>query len=157
MKNINLNPGGLIGAIGCGGIAALILYVIINAGTPPEKLPLKLLFLGPVIGGAFAGNFLWALVFPACSPSLVDGASPDFRLFYRGTQDDVRIGDRVRIKERLQPAFLGQIFSLPATSDVNDWCVMLDDGSMIYGFGQPNKKVSLIARGEFKRPNVQPK
>ncbi|HET6882181.1 MAG TPA: hypothetical protein VFI31_18600 [Pirellulales bacterium] len=63
MKNINLNPGGLIGAIVCGGIAASFLYLRFSSGPPPESgFPLKLFFLGPVIGGAFAGNFLWDLV-----------------------------------------------------------------------------------------------
>ena len=61
MKNIELNVGGLIGAIACGGIAALILYLKFASAPelPKNGGPIKSVFLGSVIGGAFAGNFLW--------------------------------------------------------------------------------------------------
>jgi hypothetical protein len=61
MKNINLNPGGLIGALACAGIYAAIVFSsvdIMKTGFWPFELTVVAL-----IGGAFAGNFLWGLVF----------------------------------------------------------------------------------------------
>lgn len=61
MKNIDLNVGGLIGALACAGIAGAILFSTMDqpdGGRGPYKL---LLFA--LIGGAFAGNYLWGLVF----------------------------------------------------------------------------------------------
>jgi hypothetical protein len=61
MKNIDLNIGGLIGALACGGIAAAIVFSTLdtaNSGRGPYKLVIFAL-----IGGAFAGNFLWGLIF----------------------------------------------------------------------------------------------
>lgn len=59
MQNINLNIGGLIGALGCGGIAAVIVFTTMDAQTRTGP---KLIIVA-VIAGAFAGNFLWGLVF----------------------------------------------------------------------------------------------
>ena len=61
MENINLNIGGLIGAIVCGGIAAAIVFSIVdlNNGKRPQY---KLITLG-LIGGAFSGNYLWGRIF----------------------------------------------------------------------------------------------
>ncbi|MBX3451217.1 MAG: hypothetical protein KF777_16745 [Planctomycetaceae bacterium] len=61
MNNIDLNLGGLIGALACGGIAAAIVFSTLdttNSGRGPYKLVIFAL-----IGGALAGNFLWGLVF----------------------------------------------------------------------------------------------
>lgn len=61
MKNVELNPGGLIGALVCGGIAAAVIFSRIDvntAGRGAYKMPILAL-----IGGAFAGNFLWGLIF----------------------------------------------------------------------------------------------
>lgn len=61
MKNIDLNVGGVIGALACGGIAAVVVFSTfdaMNSGGGPYKLVILAL-----IGGAFAGNFLWGLVF----------------------------------------------------------------------------------------------
>ena len=61
MNNIDLNIGGLIGALVCGGIAAAIVFSTLettNSGRGPFKL-----IIFALIGGAFAGNFLWRLVF----------------------------------------------------------------------------------------------
>jgi hypothetical protein len=62
MKNVNLNPGGLIGAIGGVVIAGLTMLVISSYSSGPPKgssSDLKSVFMASVIGGAFAGNFLW--------------------------------------------------------------------------------------------------
>ena len=60
MKNIDLNPGGLIGAIGGASLAALIVYLAYRDAGPPTAAPsVRSFFLGLLIGGAFAGNFLW--------------------------------------------------------------------------------------------------
>ncbi len=61
MKNINLNPGGLIGAFACMGIAAAIVFSSVDI-TQSGSWPFRVTVLA-LIGGAFAGNFLWGLVF----------------------------------------------------------------------------------------------
>jgi hypothetical protein len=61
MKNIDLNPGGLIGALACAGVYAAIVFSSVDIATSGPR-PIKLIIL-PLIGGAFAGNFLWGLVF----------------------------------------------------------------------------------------------
>lgn len=60
MKNVDLNPGGFIGALVCGGIAAAITFSnfdVNTAGRGTYRLPIL-----AVIGGAFAGNFLWGVI-----------------------------------------------------------------------------------------------
>ncbi|QDT44953.1 hypothetical protein Pan241w_50700 [Gimesia alba] len=61
MENINLNLGGVIGAIVCGGIAAAIIFstVDLKNGKRPQ---FQLITLG-LIGGAFVGNYLWGRIF----------------------------------------------------------------------------------------------
>ena len=61
MKNIDLNPGGLIGALACAGVYAAIVFSSVDIAASGPR-PIKLITL-PLIGGAFAGNFLWGLVF----------------------------------------------------------------------------------------------
>lgn len=61
MKSIDLNIGGVIGALACGGIAGAIVFSTVDA-TNSGRGPYKLMILA-VVGGAFAGNFLWGLVF----------------------------------------------------------------------------------------------
>lgn len=61
MKNVNLNPGGLIGALVVGGAAAAIVFSFLNT-THSRRGPFKLVILA-LIGGAIGGNFLWELVF----------------------------------------------------------------------------------------------
>jgi hypothetical protein len=61
MKNVELNPGGLIGALLCGGIAGGVIFSMVDveqAGRGAYQLPVAAL-----VGGAFAGNFLWGKVF----------------------------------------------------------------------------------------------
>ena len=61
MKNIDLNVGGIIGAIAAGIIVAVVVFS--TAGVDdPDRGQSRLIILG-LIGGAFAGNFLWSLVF----------------------------------------------------------------------------------------------
>lgn len=57
---MDLNIGGLIGALACGGVAAAIVFSThdtADSGRGPYKL-----IIAALIGGAFAGNFLWGLV-----------------------------------------------------------------------------------------------
>ena len=61
MKNIDLNLGGIVGALVCGGVAAAIIFSSIDA-TSSSRAPYKLVIVA-LIGGAFAGNFVWGLVF----------------------------------------------------------------------------------------------
>jgi hypothetical protein len=63
IPKINLNVGGLFGALVVGAAVAAILYL---ADAPP-RLITKLVVLG-FIGGSLAGNFLWAYFFPAPTP-----------------------------------------------------------------------------------------
>jgi hypothetical protein len=67
MKNIDLNPGGLIGALACAGIYAAIVFPSVDIFssvdiTKTGYWPYKLMVFA-LIGGAFAGNFLWGLFF----------------------------------------------------------------------------------------------
>jgi hypothetical protein len=61
MQNIDLNIGGLIGALACGGIAAGIVFANLDT-TDSDRGPYKLIILA-LVAGAFAGNFLWGIVF----------------------------------------------------------------------------------------------
>jgi hypothetical protein len=61
MKNIDLNPGGLIGGLLCGGIAAAIIFSNDDANKAGRSAKLAILAL---IVGATVGNFLWGKVFP---------------------------------------------------------------------------------------------
>lgn len=60
MQNIDLNLGGLIGAVAGGAIAGFVYYSYIGNGEN-ERVGPKLIIVA-VIGGAFAGNSLWANV-----------------------------------------------------------------------------------------------
>lgn len=61
MNNINLNAGGIIGALAGGAITAAVVFSMVDP-SKSGRGPYKLVILG-LIGGAFAGNFLWGLVF----------------------------------------------------------------------------------------------
>lgn len=59
---MDLNVGGLIGALVAGAVAGVIVFTTVdleNAGRNAYRLPIYAL-----IGGAVAGNFLWSKLFP---------------------------------------------------------------------------------------------
>jgi hypothetical protein len=58
VKNIKLNFGGWVGALGCGVVAAAIVFSNIKALGGASKIVLL-----AIVGGAFAGNYLWGLVY----------------------------------------------------------------------------------------------
>ncbi len=61
VKNIELNAGGVIGSLACGAITAAIVFSSLDLSRAGRSAA-KLVFLA-LIAGAFAGNFLWGLVF----------------------------------------------------------------------------------------------
>lgn len=75
MKNIDLNPGGFIGAVLAGGIAAAFLF---TNGDPQSAVKGKVkLCVICLAGGAFAGNFLWGLIFKKPDASVGDSSSDE--------------------------------------------------------------------------------
>jgi hypothetical protein len=60
MDNINLNVGGLIGALALGAVAAAAVFTTMDAAK--GNLGPKLI-IGAVIVGAIAGNFIWGAIF----------------------------------------------------------------------------------------------
>jgi hypothetical protein len=67
MPNINLNAGGIVGALVCGGALAGLLFLVFGADERlPKGIAMALVF-GVVVGG-LAGNFLWSSLFGASSP-----------------------------------------------------------------------------------------
>lgn len=64
--NINLNPGGIIGAIVLGVLGCVIIFSLVDTTTAGRGV-YKLAIL-PFIVGAFGGNFLWAAIFPERKP-----------------------------------------------------------------------------------------
>jgi hypothetical protein len=61
MSNIDLNIGGLIGALAVGGLAAAVIFTSVDL-THSGRGPYKLIIFA-LIGGALAGNFLWQKLF----------------------------------------------------------------------------------------------
>ncbi|MEZ6094400.1 MAG: hypothetical protein R3C03_09210 [Pirellulaceae bacterium] len=61
-ENIDLNIGGLIGALVLGGAAGSLLYLGFEEGARTRLLAKVL--IGAVIAGAVGGNFLWGMMFP---------------------------------------------------------------------------------------------
>jgi hypothetical protein len=80
------------------------------------------------------------------------------RLFYYGTRDDVRLGDRVSIRRWLRGALEGVVCHIPGISPTHPelkrkWAIELADGSlrvMVYSpdEAQPRRKFRLIRRGD---------
>lgn len=62
MKNFNLNLGGLIGAVVCGGIAAAIVLTMLDSSDGSRRGPYKMIALALVAGGS-GGNYLWGYFF----------------------------------------------------------------------------------------------
>lgn len=85
------------------------------------------------------------------------------RLFHRGTQEQVRVGDRVRIRRWLRADLHGVVCYVPGISPphpdledeeegVQDWAIRLDGGLVItYPYIpsqlQPGRDVARVARG----------
>ncbi len=65
MTNMNINPGGVIG--GLLAAAGVIAFLALNQGNVPRHTGRLIGFA--VIGGAFAGNWLWSAVAGAVAPS----------------------------------------------------------------------------------------
>ena len=62
MKNMDLNPGGFIGALICGGAVGAFLFLTLE-GPPENGRRIGKFAIGALIGGAFAGNYLWGIIF----------------------------------------------------------------------------------------------
>jgi hypothetical protein len=94
------------------------------------------------------------------------GSPGHSRLYYHGTKDEVRLGDRIRIKRWFGKDLTGTVCYIPgispieAGSDIDDgdemrqWAYKLDDGrSLVVGYCpeqlQPRKGIELISRGEL--------
>ena len=84
------------------------------------------------------------------------------RLFYRGTADEVRVGDRVSLRRWLRRSLTGVVVYVPseeaakaalARNELDEWAIELEDGSLI-GWAyfpeqlQPAKRVQLLARAD---------
>lgn len=85
------------------------------------------------------------------------------RLFYYGTEDEVELGDRVRIKRWLRADLTGVVCYIPGISPVHaeleysgvkQWAIRCDDGTvrpMGYApespYGQPSETIVFLGRG----------
>ncbi|MBX2852441.1 MAG: hypothetical protein KTR15_11935 [Phycisphaeraceae bacterium] len=85
-------------------------------------------------------------------------------LFYYGTEEEVAIGDRIRIKRLFGKDLKGVVVYIPGISpknsdleyeDVKQWAIELSNGElnvMLYApnhrLGQPKKNIFLVSRGE---------
>jgi len=83
-------------------------------------------------------------------------------LFYHGTGEEVRLGDRVRIKRLFGRDLLGSVCYIPGKSpvhkdleydDVRQWAIRLDDGTVLamayspqHRLGQPKRDLVLVER-----------
>ena len=91
-----------------------------------------------------------------------NGAGRSSGLHYHGTSDEVRLGDRVKMKRFLRADRLGTVCYIPGVSprheeleyeDVRQWAIRTHDGAVypiLYdpaGF-QPPKSILLVSRGE---------
>lgn len=88
------------------------------------------------------------------------------RLLYHDTDDEVRLGDRVRMKRLFRKPLHGTVVYMPGVSpphpemewpEFSRWAIELDDGTvMAWPYVpeelQPSKRISLLQRGsaEFK-------
>lgn len=88
-------------------------------------------------------------------------------LFYSGTTDEVRLGDRVRIHRLLRRDLMGTVCYIPGISpphpdleydDVRQWAIRLDDGTVLaigyspeHRLGQPKRDLILVNRSGDSR------
>jgi hypothetical protein len=91
-------------------------------------------------------------------------ASASSSLYYRGTQTEVRLGDRVRMKRILRSDIEGVVCYIPGISerhpemeyaDVQQWAIRADDGAVypiLYdpAHFQPPKHIVFLGRCEGK-------
>ncbi len=84
-------------------------------------------------------------------------------LFYFGTKEEVRLGDRVRVKRWLRKDLEGVVCYIPGCGPIHpdldvpedgfqDWAIKLDDGMFLTAIyapehAQPKKSIVLIGRG----------
>jgi hypothetical protein len=62
VKNMNLNVGGVLGGLICGGLAGAFLFFAGDANTRLRN-PARAVVLAVIVGGA-GGNALWRWLFP---------------------------------------------------------------------------------------------
>ena len=87
---------------------------------------------------------------------------PSSRLFYYGTDDEVRLGDRIRIRRWFRRSLEGVVCYIPGESPRHPemesaywgatWAIQLPDGSLrvlayLPDQIQPRRKFRLVARG----------
>lgn len=98
-------------------------------------------------------------------------ARTDGKLYYHGTAEDVRLGDRVRIRRLMRKPLSGVVCHIPGESPphpemiwedgVGNWAIRLEDGSLIGWIFlpdevQPSKRIELISRGEVDGYALRP-
>lgn len=74
MKNIELNAGGLIGAVASGVAAGAILFW--KYSEEMDRAPTRMV-IGALIAGAFAGNYLWQQLFKSPDEAGIDAQPPE--------------------------------------------------------------------------------
>jgi hypothetical protein len=96
------------------------------------------------------------------------GAEP--KLFYHGTDVDVRLGDRFEMKRFLRKPIRGTVVYMPGVSPPNPgmewpefsrWGVQLDDGTMLSwpylpAQLQPEKRLLFVSRGDPHEKELRP-
>lgn len=88
-------------------------------------------------------------------------------LFYHGSKEEVRLGDRVRLRRWFRRPLDGVVCYIPGLSPVHpeigsdQWAIRVADGSLrvtVYSprEAQPRQHIELVARGE-QPPDLDPK
>jgi hypothetical protein len=88
-------------------------------------------------------------------------------LFYHGTKEEVRLGDRVRLRRWIRRPLVGVVCYIPGLSPVHPeigadcWAIRLADESLsVTAYSpeqaQPRRHIELVARGEAPRA-IDPK
>ena len=95
---------------------------------------------------------------------------PEGKLYYHGTDVDVRLGDRVELARWLRKPLRGTVIYIPGVSrlhkemvwpEFHRWAVGFDDGSMLaWPFTpdslQPEKRLTFIERGDPHKDELLP-
>jgi hypothetical protein len=94
--------------------------------------------------------------------------APSSGLFYHGTKEEVRLGDRVRIRRWLRRPLKGVVSYIPGLSPLHpeigsdEWAILLPDGSLRCTVYSPRERstvrphIEFVARGE-PPPALDPK